>query len=68
MSRILKIRTLQSLVAVMLGVCMLTLVPVASTSFTNTTEKGGMSVVHKNGATPVWMARALVRANGGVWI
>jgi len=46
---------------------LLTLVP-ASTSFRSITELGELSVVHKNGQTLVWMARALVRANEGVWI
>jgi hypothetical protein len=64
----LKIRTIRSLAAAALAVCMLTLVPVASMSFTNSPSHGGSSVIHKNGATPVWMATALVRATGGIWI
>ena len=68
MIRILKIQFIRNLAAAALAVCMLTLVPVASRSFTNTADRGGSSVIHKNGATPVWMAQTLKRASGGVWI
>ena len=68
MIRILRNKFMRNLVAIGLAVCMLTLVPVAFRSFTNTTDRGGSSVIHKNGATPVWMARTLIRASGGVWI
>ena len=68
MKRIIKIQLVRNLTAVALALCMLTLVPVASQSFTNTADRGGSSVIHKNGATPIWMAQTLKLASGGVWI
>ena len=68
MTGIHRIRPLRNLAAAALAMCMLTFGPVASRSFTNTADHGGSSVIHKNGATPVWMAKALARANGGIWI
>ena len=68
MTRTLKIQFMRNLAAGALALCMLTLVPVAFRSFTDIADRGGSSVIHKNGATPVWMARALIRASGGVWI
>ena len=68
MKRIIKIQFVQNLAAAALALCMLTLVPVASQSFTNMADRGGSSVIHKNGATPIWMALTLKRASVGVWI
>ena len=68
MTRTLSTQFMRNLAAAALAVCMLTLVPVASQSFSNTADRGGSSVIHKNGATPVWMALAIKRASGGVWI
>ena len=68
MNRSLRNKFVRNLAAAALALSMLTLVPVASQSFTNTTHRGGSSVIHKNGATPIWMAQTLKRASRGVWI
>ena len=68
MTQIIKIQFMRNLAAATLALCMLTLVPVASQSFSNTADRGGSSVIHKNGVTPIWMARTLKRVSGGVWI
>ena len=67
MTSMLRPRGMRSLAAVALSICMLTLVPVASTSHTGTFSRdtGGSSVIHKNGDTPLWMAKAIERAAVG---
>jgi hypothetical protein len=53
MTRSLKLNT----AALALAFCMLTVFPVAARSpFTSAADKGGASVIHKNGPTPEWMA------------
>ena len=58
----------RGLLATGLALSMLTLAPVASSSFTIARHQGGVTVIHKNGATPEWVAQALIRAKGGEWI
>ena len=63
----------QSLMALVFGLFLLTLAPVAITSLKSAdsidavqadpARKGGVSVVHKNGATPLWMTRLMTRAD-----
>lgn len=61
-------RLTRGLLAAGLALSMLTLAPVASSSFTIAKQQGGVTVIHKNGGTPEWVAQALIRAKGGEWI
>lgn len=78
MTRSLTSLTTRSLVALAFALCLLTLAPVASTSLRSADSldaqvvvaerKGGATVVHKNGDTPLWMTRLMTRADTGVWL
>ncbi len=77
MMRSIKVLTVESLAALVLALCMLTLAPVASTSLKGAgpvdasvanSSRGGMSVVYKNGATPLWMAKLMSQSNEGIWL
>ena len=70
-----KFRMRQVIIPFALAFCILTVVPVAVRSFTvspasspGTASPGGITVIHKNSVTPYWLARALDRADRGVWI
>jgi hypothetical protein len=68
MTRDFRASAVRGLAALGLALCMLTLIPAASVSFTSAPVQRGYSVIHKNGDTPLWMARAIEREIGGVWI
>jgi len=68
MTRNFGVSAIRGLAALGLAFCMLTLIPAASVSFTRAPVQGGYSVIYKNGDTPLWMARAIEREIGGVWI
>jgi hypothetical protein len=68
MSRIHRVSIVRACALVAVATAMLTVVPAVSNSFGNAPDRGGYSVIHKNGDTPVWMADAIDRAADGVWI
>jgi hypothetical protein len=68
MSRIHRVSIVRACALVAVATAMLTVVPAVSNSFGNAPDRGGYSVIHKNGDTPVWMADAMDRAADGVWI
>jgi hypothetical protein len=68
MSRIHRVSIVRLFALVAIATSMLTLVPAVSNSLGNAPDRGGYSVIHKNGDTPVWMADAMDRAADGVWI
>jgi hypothetical protein len=50
-------RLTHSLLSVVVAFCFTTLAPImASSSFKSPARQGGVSVVYKNGETPLWMA------------
>jgi hypothetical protein len=50
-------RLTHTLLSVVLAVCFTALAPIlASSSFKSPARLGGVSVVYKNGETPLWMA------------
>lgn len=57
---------IKEMAAIMLALCMLTIIPAASTSFKIRTAPGGFSEVHKNGDTPVWMLSAFEGEIAGI--
>jgi hypothetical protein len=57
---------IRELAAIVLAVCMLTIIPAATGSFTSRATHGGFSVIHKNGDTPGWILSALERESAGI--
>ncbi|QIG49402.1 hypothetical protein G5V57_17770 [Nordella sp. HKS 07] len=60
---------IKEMAAVMLALCMLTIIPAASSSFKSYKSRpapGGFSEIHKNGNTPLWMLSAYEREVAGI--